>query len=163
MKRVIKENETDWASEFGVYAINKNTRLVENTSAVRNYTVEIFPEEEEDKISDRLAARLAVGKSFEYTLYDGNMKLIGYAYNACGLSREEMIKAITEQVINMYSNNVLQDNGAEGFEGWCADGEVFTNNGYTEEEADAMMDLVRDMAPCVDALTFGWLNTDKSS
>ena len=79
------------------------------------------------------------------------------------MTHNEMIKAITEQVINMYSNNVLEDNGAESFEGWCADGEVFTNNGYTDEEADAMMKLVRDMSACVDALTFRWLNTDDIS
>lgn len=79
------------------------------------------------------------------------------------MTHNEMIKAITEQVINMYSNNVLADNGAESFEGWCADGEVFTNLGYTDEEADAMMKLVRDMSACVDALTFRWLNTDDIS
>lgn len=76
------------------------------------------------------------------------------------MKRNEKIKAITEQVINMYDNNVLGDNGAECFESWCADGEVFINNGYTDQEADEIMELVKDMAPTIDELTFKWLNTD---
>ena len=77
------------------------------------------------------------------------------------MERKEKIMAITEQVIGMLENNVLQENGSETFVGWLEDGEVFINNGYTEQETKEIMDLVNELAPAVDNLTFGWLHIEE--
>lgn len=63
MKQVITKQEVDWATEYGVYAINRDTRLVENTSGVTGITVEIF-----------------YGLDYDYALYDGSLHLVGFAY-----------------------------------------------------------------------------------
>ena len=78
------------------------------------------------------------------------------------MDRKAMIKEITEQVINMYENNVLNENGSEGFIGWLEDGEVFHNNGHTDEEVDALMGLARDMASAIDGLTYKWLHIEEN-
>lgn len=80
MKQVITKQEVDWATEYGVYAINRDTRLVENTSGVTGITVEIFYGLDEGEVSDRLAERLRNGLDYDYTLYDSSLHLVGYAY-----------------------------------------------------------------------------------
>ena len=73
-----------------------------------------------------------------------------------GHIRDVAIKAVTGQLINMLDNDIMRDNGIEGFEGWCADGEVFEDlSGEYFEEA---MRLVKDIAPLVDNLVYGYLD-----
>lgn len=67
------------------------------------------------------------------------------------MEKEEIVKNVVEQVINMLSNNVIEDNGSESFECWCADGEVFENNGI--EDVDKHCEIVSVLAPYVDALS----------
>lgn len=80
MKRVITTDEIDWAQEFGVYALNRDTRLFENCSGVPGITVEIFKDMDESYVSDMLAARLRDGLDYDYALYDGLHFLVGFAY-----------------------------------------------------------------------------------
>ena len=80
MKRIAIFEETDWASEFGVYAINRDSRLVENTSAVQGITIEIYEDKDESEVSDLLAQRLREGLDYDYALYDGQLHLVGFAY-----------------------------------------------------------------------------------
>lgn len=80
MKQVITKQEVDWATEYGVYAINRDTRLVENTSGVTGITVEIFYGLDENEVSNRLAERLRNGLDYDYALYDGSLHLVGFAY-----------------------------------------------------------------------------------
>ena len=68
--------------------------------------------------------------------------------------------AVVEQLVNMLTNDILCENGAEGFEGWCADGEVFELNGCNERDVADCMRLVRKVAPIVDNLVLNYLNPD---
>ena len=70
---------------------------------------------------------------------------------------KKVVKMVTEQVINMWENNVLRDCGCEGFVGWCEDGDVFEGNEDEVKDATELMELV---APQVDNITYGFLNTD---
>lgn len=65
-------------------------------------------------------------------------------------------QAVTEQIVNMLTNNIINENGNETFDGWCEDGEVFRTSypNETEEfyiECDTLMDKVSDL---VDKLTY---------
>ncbi len=53
----------------------------------------------------------------------------------------EDIKKVIEQIIAMFNNNVLNDNGLETFEGWCEDGEVFEN----EKQINIMKIIATDV------------------
>lgn len=73
------------------------------------------------------------------------------------MTKEEkaVVKAVTGQLINMLTNNVLYDGGAEGFEGWCEDGDVFElHNDYW----DKCIELMHEVAPLIDELTYKYLN-----
>lgn len=80
MRKVITENEINWAAEFGVWAINRDTRLVENCSGVPGIIVEIYENKDESEVSDLIAARLRDGLDYDYALYDDSMFLVGFAY-----------------------------------------------------------------------------------
>lgn len=66
------------------------------------------------------------------------------------------VKAVANQVINMLTNNILEDNGTEPFEGWCEDGEVF--NGMAPEYKEECVALMKEVAPIVDDLTYNHIN-----
>ncbi len=73
--------------------------------------------------------------------------------------RKRAVELVTGQVINMLTNNVLEDNGTESFVGWCENGSVFFDmDGVSEDEADAASALMAEVAPTVDELTYNWLN-----
>lgn len=62
------------------------------------------------------------------------------------------IKEVTCQLVNMLTNDIINNNGAEPFEGWCADGEVFDHlHGDYFNEAMALM---KEIAPLVDNLVY---------
>jgi len=69
------------------------------------------------------------------------------------------IKAVTNQLINMMYNDIIEENGIEGFEGWCADGEVFDT--LPEEYFDDAMRLMKQVAPLVDDLIYKHLNINE--
>lgn len=73
-------NETDWATEFGAYAVNRDTRIFENTSFTEGMFVEIFEDADENDVANKLGERLRDGLEYEYALYDGSHRLIGFAY-----------------------------------------------------------------------------------
>ena len=69
--------------------------------------------------------------------------------------RQVAVRKVTEQLINMLYNNIICDNGTEGFEGWCEDGDVFSDKPEYEKECIALM---KEVAPIIDGLTYGHLN-----
>jgi hypothetical protein len=79
MERIAIFPETDWATEFGVYALNTQTNLFENTSGVQGIKIEIHDEMDEGEVSDLLAQRKRDGLGYDYALYDGQHCLVGFA------------------------------------------------------------------------------------
>lgn len=65
------------------------------------------------------------------------------------------VKAVTQQVINMLINSIVEDNGTESFEAWCENGSVFSDHPTYK---DACTRLMKQVAPVVDQLTFNHLN-----
>lgn len=65
------------------------------------------------------------------------------------------VREVANQVINMLTNNILEDNGTESFEGWCEDGAVF--DGHPTYKG-ACVALMREVAPIIDSLTYNHLN-----
>lgn len=65
-----------------------------------------------------------------------------------------VVISVTGQLINMLENNVINDCGVEGFEGWCEDGEVFDDSPYAEQ----CIELMKKAAPLIDDLTYKFLN-----
>lgn len=73
--------------------------------------------------------------------------------------QKKAVCLVAEQIINMLTNNILEDNGTESFVGWCENGRVFFDiDGVSDEEADAASALMAEVAPTVDELTYEWLN-----
>lgn len=73
--------------------------------------------------------------------------------------QKKAVRLVAEQIINMLTNNILEDNGTEGFAGWCENGAVFFEmEGLSDEEKDAASTLMTEVAPTVDELTYNWLN-----
>ena len=74
-------------------------------------------------------------------------------------AQKEAVIAVTEQLVNMLSNDVLDDNGVESFEGWCEDGAVFYDDDKLSFtvclECEALM---KKVAPMVDDLVYKYLN-----
>lgn len=64
--------------------------------------------------------------------------------------KNEIVKDVVEQVVNMLLNNVIEDNGTECFECWCEDGAVF---GDEDVDISAQVAIMRKLAPYVDALS----------
>ena len=70
------------------------------------------------------------------------------------MTHKEIKKAIAEQIIGMWENNILRENGYEGIVGWTEDGDVFINAGYTEEETNEIMEVVKRIQDRVDDLSW---------
>ena len=64
-----------------------------------------------------------------------------------------VVVAVTQHLINMLYNNVIEDNRVESFEGWCEDGDIFD-----EDSHDKCVKLMHDVAPLVNELTYNYLN-----
>jgi hypothetical protein len=82
MRHIIKlKNETDWATEYGVYAINRDTRIFENTSWTEGLRMVFFTDTDENDVSTDLARTLLwQGLDYEFAIYDGEHHLVGYVY-----------------------------------------------------------------------------------
>ena len=76
------------------------------------------------------------------------------------MTKKETILAVANQIQNMMYNDITNEYGVESFESWCADGEVFENDGLNKEDVNECMTLVREVAPIVDNLVLNHLNID---
>ena len=63
---------------------------------------------------------------------------------------KNIVLAVAEQFANMFSNDILAENGGESFIGWLEDGEVFELNGMTEEEINECMEFAKLVTPQID-------------
>lgn len=70
------------------------------------------------------------------------------------MDRKEIKRIIAEQIINMWENNILHDNGFEGIVGWLEDGDLFIQAGYDEEETNEIMEVVKRIQDRVDDLSW---------
>lgn len=70
------------------------------------------------------------------------------------MDKKEIKKVIAEQIGNMWENNILRENGFEGIVGWLEDGDALINAGYTEEETEGIMAVVRRIQDRVDDLSW---------
>ena len=73
------------------------------------------------------------------------------------MDRVEIKKIVAGQIMNMWENNILHDNGGESIIGWLEGGDVFFNGPepeYTEEEVAEIMAFVREIADLVDDLSW---------
>lgn len=68
------------------------------------------------------------------------------------MDKKKIRIAIAAQISNMLVNDIIIENVTEPFNGWLEDGDVFINNGYTEEETEEIMKEVKKISPEVDAL-----------
>ena len=75
--------------------------------------------------------------------------------------KQEIKKLVVEQIIAMWQNNILNENGFEEFVGWLEDGEVFTYDAsLTKKDIEEIMDFVHRIQNRVDDLS--WiLSTDR--
>lgn len=80
MEKVRLLEETDWAFEYGVYAINRDSRIFENISCTEGMTMELYKGFDEGDVSRMLADRLMSGGDNEYTLYNDKHELVGFVY-----------------------------------------------------------------------------------
>lgn len=68
--------------------------------------------------------------------------------------KKKIFKAVVEQFLNMIQNDIVEDNGFEGFLGWLEDGEVFRLNGMDEGDVLVAMMYAKELADEID--TFHW-------
>lgn len=80
MKAKIAKEETDWMLDYGVYAINRDSRLFENTSAVRGYTIELYVGVDENEVANRLGDIIDEFGDYDYCLYSTKHELVGIVY-----------------------------------------------------------------------------------
>lgn len=74
------------------------------------------------------------------------------------MTQKEIIKAVTEQIINMLENDIINEYGTESFIGWLENGEVFYNNGMNEKDVLKAMNLANKIADNIDNITCNYLN-----
>ena len=81
-KKIIKlGQETDWATAFGLYAMNDATKLFENTSWTEGLVAEVYDTDSNDEVSDHLDARIyKEKKSIVFLLYTTDHFLAGFVY-----------------------------------------------------------------------------------
>lgn len=70
------------------------------------------------------------------------------------MTNKEIRNAVTQQIINMLENDILNENGGESFVGWLEDGEVFRLNGMTEYEVAIAMGLVKSINEEVTSIVY---------
>lgn len=64
----------------------------------------------------------------------------------------EIKKELVRQIIAMLDNNILNENGVEMFEGWLEDGDVFFNNGWSEEDIQEAMYYAKRVSAALDVI-----------
>lgn len=80
--RLTTKKKYNWLKELGVHACNRDSRCFETTSSVYNLKVRLFGKSTSpNAVANDLAKNLLWnGDDYEYTLYDDNFKLRGYAW-----------------------------------------------------------------------------------
>lgn len=74
-------NETDWATAFGLYAMNDATKLFENTSYTEGLVAEVYDTNSDDEASYHLDARIyGEKKNIVFLLYTPDHFLAGFVY-----------------------------------------------------------------------------------
>ena len=73
-------------------------------------------------------------------------------YEKPAMTDEAIKSAVAEQLAGMIDNNIVRGFGVESFRGWCEDGDVFANNGMTDDEIDRAMALVDELEDAVDKI-----------
>lgn len=71
---------------------------------------------------------------------------------------KDQIKKVTQQIVNMLVNDIIEENRTESFIGWCADGEVFQN--YYGNVDEGAWSLAQEIADAVDELVYTKLDPD---
>ena len=71
---------------------------------------------------------------------------------------KEAKKMVVEQIINMFTNNVIHENGIESFMGWLEDGDAFYNarnaEYYTDEQIAEAVELAKEISSKIDAISW---------
>lgn len=80
MRAIIEKEETDWMQDYGVYAVNRDTRIFENCSAVKGFTIELYWGVDENRVADRLAEVIDEYGDYDYCLYTPLHELVGFVY-----------------------------------------------------------------------------------
>lgn len=80
MRAIIEKEETDWMQDYGVYAVNRDTRIFENCSAVKGFTIELYWGVDENRVADRLAEVIDEYGDYDYCLYSQIHELVGFVY-----------------------------------------------------------------------------------
>lgn len=70
------------------------------------------------------------------------------------MNKKEIKRAVVAQLINMFHNDIIEENGTEPFLGWLADGEVFELDGYNDEEVKELMAFAESISLEVDKLVW---------
>lgn len=70
------------------------------------------------------------------------------------MDKKEINKIITEQIIGMWENNILHENGYEGIVGWLEDGDALINAGYSEVEVAEIMVRIKAIQDRIDDLSW---------
>lgn len=69
----------DWEKEYGVKALNRDSRVFEYWSDGYDMVVVLYENEDEYDVSDELANKvLRGGCDYEYALYNDNLELVGF-------------------------------------------------------------------------------------
>ena len=67
------------------------------------------------------------------------------------------MKIIVAEIMNMWENDIILENGTESFIGWCEDGDIFADLEETHKEKyDEVIKLMNEVAPLVDKLTYDY-------
>lgn len=66
--------------------------------------------------------------------------------------RKENLERVVGQITNMFNANE-HGWGLESFKGWCEDGDVFADNGLSDEDVAECVEIMNELAQHVDALT----------
>lgn len=61
---------------------------------------------------------------------------------------KHIVKDVVEQIINLLTSSVIEENGTEGFESWCE-----TDYGYPVFESEEQKQVAKRIAPFVDELS----------
>ena len=70
------------------------------------------------------------------------------------MTNAEIRNEVTQQIINMLENDILNENGGESFVGWLEDGEVFRLNGMNEYEVAVAMSLAKSINDEVTSMVY---------
>ena len=70
------------------------------------------------------------------------------------MTNAEIRNEVTQQIINMLENDILNEYGGESFVGWLEDGEVFRLNGMNEYEVAVAMSLAKSINDEVTSMVY---------